>query len=168
MAINLFVNVASMLAELFANNVHVTRSLDANPHGVGTDANNRDCHVITNQNLFAWLSREHQHTATPFLVLNDLPCFVLRGLNQSPPQTSLLATIGRYCHQLEYDIRRITALAQENLVQSENSAESLPRSLDTSQLTYLLDHLAFTAAAIGALWWKAYCFDAVAVFVRVL
>ena len=125
MAIDLFINVACVLAEFFANDVHISRSLDTNPHGVGTDANNRDRHVITNQNLFAWLSREHQHTATPFLVLNYLPCFVLRGLNQSPPQTSLLATIGRHCHQLEYDIRRITTPTLENLVQSENSTESL-------------------------------------------
>ncbi len=139
MAIDLFVNVSSVLAEFFANDVHITRSLDSYPHGVGTDANNRDRHVITNQNLFAWLSREHQHTATPFLVLNDLPCFVLRGLKQSSPQTALLATIGRYCRQLEYDIRRITASAQENLVQSENSVESLQyRSVARNQCGCLI------------------------------
>ncbi len=86
MAIDLIINVSGGFAQFFANDVHIARSLDTNSHGIGTDTNDRDRHVITNQDLLAWLSREHQHTATPFLVLKNHPCFLLSGLNVSPPQ----------------------------------------------------------------------------------
>ena len=74
MAIGLIVNMSSgRLAEFFTNDVHITRSLDADPNGIGTDADDRDRHVISYQDLLTWLSREHQHTATPFLELKIIP-----------------------------------------------------------------------------------------------
>jgi hypothetical protein len=63
------IEVPCWFAKLFADNIHIARGFDSNPNGIRTDADNRHRHVITNQDLFAWLSREHQHTATPFMVL---------------------------------------------------------------------------------------------------
>ena len=69
MAIDLFVNVASVLAEFFANDVHIARGFDTNSYGVRAYADDRHRYVIADQDFFAWFSREHQHTATPFMVL---------------------------------------------------------------------------------------------------
>lgn len=63
----LVVDASRCFAELFANNVHVTRSFNPDSNRVWADPYDRHRHVIADQNLFAWLSREHQHTATPFM-----------------------------------------------------------------------------------------------------
>lgn len=55
--------------KFFANDVHIARSFDSNSNGVRADTDDRDRHVVANQDFFARLSREHQHTATPFMVL---------------------------------------------------------------------------------------------------
>jgi hypothetical protein len=63
------IHLASRLTKFFTNNIHIPRRFNANPNSVRADTDDRYRHVVTNQDLFAWLSREHQHTATPFMVL---------------------------------------------------------------------------------------------------
>ena len=62
-------------AKFFANDVHVPRCFNPNPNSIGSDANDRDRHVVTDQNLFAWLSREHKHFGHPFLCSKTFPVF---------------------------------------------------------------------------------------------
>gem|GEM_PF-3301621 len=130
MTIGLIVQVTCWLTKFLANDIHIARCFDADSNRVGSDTNNRHCDIVTNQNLLAWLSREHQHTATPFLVLKIIP--VSRGLNVSHSSTPIHAATSHQCRQLEYDVIRITGCRQENPAQSENSKKN-EKSASTSE-----------------------------------
>ena len=53
-AVGQILNVSGRLAELFADNVHIAWGFNADPHGVWTDTDDRDRHVFSDQDLFAY------------------------------------------------------------------------------------------------------------------
>lgn len=50
-----FVRSLAASAEFFADNIHVTRSINSEPNSVRADSHNGDLDLVPDQNLFAWL-----------------------------------------------------------------------------------------------------------------
>jgi hypothetical protein len=52
--------------EFLTGDVHVFRSFNPNPYGVGTDPHNGDGNVITDENPLRRFSRKDEHVPSPF------------------------------------------------------------------------------------------------------
>ena len=68
LAVQRLIAMSGFHAQLIADDVHVARSFDSDPYRVGSDTHNRHRHVVADLNLLTRLSREHEHSTTPFLV----------------------------------------------------------------------------------------------------
>lgn len=128
------VSRCSARAQLFANDVHIPRRFNPQPHRIRPDPHNGNRDVFPHENLLARLSRQHQHLTRPFLS-RSFPVFA----KASPPQRSpafdaSLTTTGMVaeqpairsppCHQFDSVLTKITELRAENPAKNDVSSKS--------------------------------------------